>query len=352
MPKKDDFQRTVGYGEAAITQIKRNEIPAYPRNYELWYTYSAGFNHALNKALNEKLKANGYVSSEEIDDIYNRFLSPQRLGERIEDVGNQISDEIAQIIDRITTTQSSASEYKNSLEGAKSALSSTEDTDTIRDIVSKLILATRETEASNRDLEIKLEESKRQIQDMQESIEAIRFESLTDELTTLANRKHFDQSIERAIAEAEHTNEPMALLMTDIDHFKNFNDTYGHQTGDQVLRLVALAVKQNVKGQDIACRYGGEEFGVILPMTNLQQAISVAENIRKSVMSKELVKRSTGENLGRITISIGVAAFSGSDTPQSMIERSDQCLYAAKHAGRNRVLAETDLGIDDGVEVA
>jgi len=107
-----------------------------------------------------------------------------------------------------------------------------------------------------------------------------------------------------------------------------------------------------VKGQDIACRYGGEEFGVILPMTNLQQAISVAESIRKSVMSKELVKRSTGENLGRITISIGVSAFSGSDTPQSMIERSDQCLYAAKHAGRNRVMAETDLGINDGVEVA
>lgn len=352
MAKKDDFQRTVGYGDAAIAQIKRNEIPAYPRNYELWYTYSAGFNHALNKALNEKLKANGYVSSGEIDDIYNRFLSPQRLGERIEDVGNQISDEIAQIVDRITTTQSSASEYKSSLEGAKSALSSTEDSGTIRDIVSKLILATRETEASNRDLETKLEQSKRQIQDMQESIEAIRFESLTDELTTLANRKHFDQSIERAIAEAEHTNEPLALLMTDIDHFKKFNDTFGHQTGDQVLRLVALAVKQNVKGQDIACRYGGEEFGVILPMTNLQQAISVAENIRKSVMSKELIKRSTGENLGRITISIGVSCFSGTDTPQTMIERSDRCLYAAKHAGRNRVLAETDLGTDERAHVA
>lgn len=352
MTKKDDFQRTIGYGDAAINQIRRNEVPAYPRNYELWYTYSAGFNHALNKAMNEKLKANGRITSEEIDDVYNRFLSPQRLGERIEDVGNQISDEIAQIVDRITTTQSSASNYKTSLEGAQSALATQLDTDQVRDIVSELIHATRETEAANRTLESKLQESKRQIQDMQESIEAIRFESLTDELTTLANRKHFDQSMERAMAEAEHTQEPVSLLMTDIDHFKQFNDTFGHQTGDQVLRLVALAVKQNVKGQDIACRYGGEEFGVILPLTNLQQAISVAENIRNSVMSKELVKRSTGENLGRITISIGVSTFAASDTPQTMIERSDRCLYAAKHAGRNCVMAETDLDNKDDSQVA
>ncbi len=352
MGKKDDFQRTIAYGDAALKQIKRNEIPAYPKNYELWYTYSAGFNHALNKSVNEILKAKGSISPQEVDQIYNRFMSPQRLGERIEEVGNLISDEIGQIVDTISESQSSASDYKSSLEGAKTELTSEQDTDKIREIVSNLIVATRQTEAINRNLEVQLAESRRQIEEMKESIEAIRFESLTDELTTLANRKHFDQSLERAIDEAEHSREPLSLLMTDIDRFKNFNDTYGHQTGDQVLRLVALAVKQNVKGQDIACRYGGEEFGVILPMTSLKQAISVAENIRKSVMSKELVKRSTGENLGRITISIGVSTYTVGDTPQSMIERSDQCLYAAKRNGRNRVVAETDLEEPETVQVA
>ncbi|MCV6602646.1 MAG: GGDEF domain-containing protein, partial [Cohaesibacter sp.] len=159
-------------------------------------------------------------------------------------------------------------------------------------------------------------------------------------------RKHFDRSIENALAESSESGEPISLLMTDIDHFKQFNDTFGHQTGDQVLRLVALAVKQNVKGQDIPCRYGGEEFGVILPRTNLRQAVSVAESIRKAVMAKELIKRSTGENLGRITISIGASTYKPGDTPQSMIERADKCLYAAKRGGRNLVKAETDPDIE------
>ena len=96
-------------------------------------------------------------------------------------------------------------------------------------------------------------------------------------------------------------------MMTDIDHFKKFNDTYGHLTGDQVLRLVAMSVKQNVKGQDIAARYGGEEFAVVLPNTVLRSAITVADHIRRAVMAKELMKRSTGEHLGRVTISVGVA---------------------------------------------
>jgi diguanylate cyclase len=134
----------------------------------------------------------------------------------------------------------------------------------------------------------------------------------------------------------------MALMLTDIDHFKAFNDTFGHLTGDQVLRLVALAMKQNVKGQDIAARYGGEEFAVILPGTTLRAALTVADHVRRAVMTKELMKRSTGEHLGRVTVSIGVAAFKKGETAQSLIERADNCLYAAKRAGRNRVISETD----------
>jgi diguanylate cyclase len=130
--------------------------------------------------------------------------------------------------------------------------------------------------------------------------------------------------------------------MTDIDRFKAFNDTYGHLTGDQVLRLAAMCVRQNVKGQDIAARYGGEEFAVILPRTTLGQALTVADQIRRGVMSKELMKRSTNENLGRITVSIGVAAYRPGDTGQTLIERADACLYAAKRTGRNKVMCETD----------
>lgn len=144
--------------------------------------------------------------------------------------------------------------------------------------------------------------------------------------------------MEKAIAEALETNEAMSLMLTDIDHFKTFNDNFGHLTGDQVLRLVAMSVKHNVKGEDTTARYGGEEFAVILPNTILRAAVTVAEHIRRAVMAKELVKRSTGEHLGRMTISIGVATLRKGDTGQSLIERADTCLYAAKRHGRNRVI--------------
>jgi diguanylate cyclase len=109
-------------------------------------------------------------------------------------------------------------------------------------------------------------------------------------------------------------------------------------TGDQVLRLLAMSVKHNVKGEDTTARYGGEEFAVILPNTILRAAVTVAEHIRRAVMAKELMKRSTGEHLGRMTISIGVATLRKGDTGQSLIERADTCLYAAKRHGRNRVI--------------
>src|SRR6202011_5642207 len=128
-----------------------------------------------------------------------------------------------------------------------------------------------------------------------------------------------------------------------VDNFKAFNDKFGHLTGDQVLRLVAMSMEHNVKGRDIAARYGGEEFAIALPQTTLASAIAVADHIRRAVMNKELMKRSSGERLGRVTISIGVALLRPTDTPQSLLERADKCLYAAKHNGRNQVVAECDL---------
>ncbi len=145
-----------------------------------------------------------------------------------------------------------------------------------------------------------------------------------------------------AVQNALATSEPLSLLMFDIDHFKSFNDSYGHLTGDQVLRLVGMSLKQTIKGQDITARYGGEEFAVVLPNTALRQALTVADHIRRAVMSKELKKKSTGEILGRVTISVGVSMLKPGDDTDSLIERADACLYAAKRAGRNRVVCEAD----------
>jgi diguanylate cyclase len=353
MADEDDHKRTIQYGDSAMMYIKKNTLPAFPRSYELWYTYAAGYNQGLNRAVNESIKANGRISSEEMLALYGRYLSPTRLGDRLDEVGSKVSKEVEELVDTLKLSADAASDYGSALEQAGEKIKSVTDPSKLHIYVTHLVKSTQNAVSSNRKLESQLLESKKQIENLQSSLEAIRYESLTDELTTLNNRKHFENSIERLIEQSKEGEHGFSLLMTDIDHFKKFNDTYGHQTGDQVLRLVALAVKNNIKSQDIACRYGGEEFAIILPQRSLEDASAIGERIRSAVQSKELVKRSTGENLGRVTISLGVATFGAMDTAHSIVSRADEALYLAKNSGRNLVKSELDLGEDqDQVDVA
>ncbi|MDQ4134617.1 MAG: GGDEF domain-containing protein, partial [Pseudomonadota bacterium] len=173
--------------------------------------------------------------------------------------------------------------------------------------------------------------------------------SLTDPLTGISNRKHFEEMLIKAIEHAGAHKLPLALILIDIDHFKRFNDTYGHLTGDQVLRLVGVTMRERVRSKATLARFGGEEFGVILPETSLESARSTAEQIRENVMSRELVKRSTGESLGKVTVSLGIASFRKGDTAISLLERADQCMYMAKRAGRNRTVTDAELAMNGGL---
>jgi diguanylate cyclase len=338
----DERDRSMAFAEIALGQIKALHQPAFPRNYEIWYSYATGYNPALNQSINETLQRKGTLSGSDIEQIYDAYLSPTRLTDRIDTVGSQIVDEIEQVMSMIDAAVGTATNYTESLAHATQNLGDAKDREGLRMIVESLVLATRDMEKNNHLLEESLKASKQEINQLQVNLEAFRNESLTDPLTSLANRKGFDQSLDRAIANSAASGEPLSLMLTDIDHFKKFNDTFGHLTGDQVLRLVALSVKQNVKGQDTAARYGGEEFAIILPATPLRSALTVADHVRRAVMTKELMKRSTGEHLGRVTVSIGVATSHRGESAQSLIERADACLYTAKRCGRNRVVCETD----------
>ncbi|HEU5017343.1 MAG TPA: GGDEF domain-containing protein [Pseudolabrys sp.] len=338
----DEHERTLAYADIALGQMKALRQPVTPRNYEIWYAYATGYHPSLNQKINETLQNAGALSEQALDDIYSTYLSPTRLSDRIDSVGSKVKGEIEQVMAMIEAAAGSASSYSESLADMSEKLGQSKDREGLRAIVESLVHAAQEMESSNQRLEERLNASKIEINELHENLEAMRSESLTDPLTQLANRKSFDIALETAIAAARTNDEPLSLILTDIDYFKKFNDTFGHLTGDQVLRLVAISVKQNVKGQDTAARYGGEEFAIILPNTVLRSALTVADHIRRAVMTKELMKRSTGEHLGRVTISIGAATLHKNDTAQTLIERTDACLYAAKRHGRNRVMCETD----------
>jgi diguanylate cyclase len=338
----DEHERTLAFAEVALGQIKSLRQTAVPRNYEIWYVYATGYNASLNKIINETLARNGRLSESDLEQIYETYLSHIKASDRIDKVGARVIGEIDDVMNLIVDALGMSQSYDDELCGASEKLRAANSREQIKAVVDGLLKSTREMRATNKALENRLVQSKTEIGNLQHSLEAIRAESLTDPLTGLGNRKYFDRSIDMAIRAALASGEPLSLLMFDIDHFKSFNDSYGHLTGDQVLRLVAMSLKQTIKGQDITARYGGEEFAVVLPATALRQALTVADHIRRAVMAKELKKKSTGEILGRVTISVGVAMLKPDDDTNSLIERADACLYVAKRNGRNRVICEVD----------
>ena len=332
----------MAFAELALGQIRSLRQTAIPRNYEIWYVYATGYNSQLNKVINETLARNGKLTEADLEQIYETYLSHIKTTDRIDKVGARVIGEIDDVMRLIGDALGMSASYNASLTCASEKLSATADREQVMKVVETLVKTTHEMRDTTRALEERLTLSKTEISNLQQSLEAIRAESLTDPLTGLGNRKYFDRSIDTAIETALATGEPLSLLMFDIDYFKSFNNSYGHLTGDQVLRLVGMSLKQSIKGQDITARYGGEEFAVVLPNTALRQALTVADHIRRAVMSKELKKKSTGEILGRVTISVGVSMLKPGDDADSLIERADACLYAAKRAGRNRVVCEAD----------
>ena len=338
----DEQERTLAFAEIALGQIRSLRQTAIPRNYEIWYVYATGYNSALNKVINETIARNGRLTETDLDQIHDTYLSQVRTTDRIDQVGARVIGEIDDVMALITDALCMASNFNESLAGASHDLSLAKDRAQVKSVIESLVKSTRDVHDTNKALEERLNSSKSEVSNLQQSLEAIRAESLTDPLTALGNRKYFDRALVAAIQAASKASEPLSLLMLDIDHFKSFNDNYGHLTGDQVLRLVGQSLKQTIKGQDITARYGGEEFAVVLPNTPLRQALTVADHLRRAVMSKELKKKSTGEILGRVTISIGVSMLQNGDDMDSLIGRADACLYAAKRNGRNRVICEVD----------
>jgi diguanylate cyclase len=338
----DEHERTMAFAEVALGQIRSLKQAAIPRNYEIWYVYATGYNAPLNKIINETLARHGKLTEGDLEQIYDTYLSHIKTTDRIDKVGARVIGEIDDVVDVLSEALGMTRSYDASLSDAAKELLLAKKADQIKSIIESLLHSTSEMRETNKTLEDRLILAKNEISNLQQSLEAIRAESLTDPLTGLGNRKYFDRMIDMAVQSALASGEPLSLLLFDIDHFKSFNDSYGHLTGDQVLRLVGLSLKQTIKGQDITARYGGEEFAVVLPNTALRQALTVADHIRRAVMAKELKKKSTGEILGRVTISVGVSMLKQDDDTDALIERADACLYAAKRNGRNRVICEVD----------
>ncbi|GAB6034960.1 GGDEF domain-containing protein [Galenea microaerophila] len=196
--------------------------------------------------------------------------------------------------------------------------------------------------AETRQLQQNIENSRDKIQSLKNELINANTLASTDELTNIPNLRGYRRMIENAIEYANQQGQTFALLLIDIDHFKQINDTYGHRVGDGVLRYLAKVLYRETKGRDYIARIGGEEFIVILPNTGYSAALKVANTIRKKIEQSALKVISQNQRL-RLTVSIGIAIYRMGETEETLFERVDKALYLAKKDGRNRVKGETDL---------
>ncbi len=331
------------WASKTLALLRRHEIPETPANYELFFAYLAGENPGLEGAVGDVLNNGGNFSPELLDELQQKYLSNRAEAEAVRKTNVSLQSAIETVMSVIAEASGDTSRFGDTIQGLSEQLTAGGGETHIRSVLSKILGETHAMTARTKQLESNLEVASTEINALRENLESVRREALTDVLTGIGNRKLFDEELQKAVAMAQADGEPLCVSIGDVDHFKNFNDTWGHQLGDQVLKLVGYYYKANVKGQDTAARYGGEEFAVILPRTKLSSAVLVADHIRRAVCAKKMKRRTTGETIGYVTISMGVAQFRPGESMAEFIARADSALYAAKRAGRNRVISEIDV---------
>jgi diguanylate cyclase len=337
-------QQELQLAQNAIALMSKYEVVPVPEHYEVFYIYAAGSNPAVTRRIDDAISSGEKFTPQMIHALRENCLGSERTAKAVEQVGTTIGLTLDDVLSKLLSAGKQAGDYGRALSDAKSDLTQTKSAESLHALVDGLLGATKAMQVRTKNLEGELKRSSSQVVELKRQLDVVRKESRMDALTGIANRKTFDIELENALNEWKQTGASVCLLMCDIDFFKKFNDTWGHQTGDQVLRLVASCISENVKGRDTAARYGGEEFAVILRHTRLSDAINLANQIRMTIESRKLIKKSTGEILGSITVSIGVAEALPSDNSEELVQRADVCLYRAKQTGRNRVIGQPGRG--------
>lgn len=334
-------QNTVAIAEAALGKISALGQSADPRSFALWFKYASGESGLLSAAVNARLARNGKLTAADVEELHDAHIAPSRVHHKSNRVGARMSVGIDQIRTTVGTAAESSSAYSRKLSSATQRLSTTQDRDDLRAIVDALTRATHELTDTNSKLQNQLQAMSEEIAQLRREIVELRAESQTDPLTGIGNRRFFNAALDRLIAECRDANDPLTLLIADVDCTKLINQNYGNIVGDRVLRFIAMMIKQSITGRDVAARYDDDAFAIILPKSSLPPGIRLAEQLRQTVLKCELVRRTTGEK-ARLTLSIGVATLDKGLTPQGLVEAAELCLLAAKRSGRNAVVSEAD----------
>jgi diguanylate cyclase len=294
----------------------------------------------LTKEIGKTIAKKIQLTDQMMEKWFEKFLCDSDDG-NLKQSQSDLDNIISKLAESTSLAEENVHQFSQTLsQGEKELVTSSS---TPEAIVSYLLLSTRSMQASMEVMRQEIQESRQEINSLQDRLKSAVKEALSDPLTGLINRKGLSLAIENLVLSLETSNSYPCLLMLDIDHFKKINDTFGHPLGDRVIKVVADILKNQIKGKDTAARYGGEEFCILLPETELSDAVKVAENIRHTIENAHIKRASDNQVICRMTISIGVARYQPNETILGLFERADGALYQSKNEGRNRVTFSESL---------
>ena len=325
------------YLRLSLAKLGKLKLAITPVNYALVYFYISGEDLELNARLDEMFADSDNWSEEQASELFSQYIC-QCSGNRDHAMEQELLLVVAQILGMVVDLTGQTALSSSRLEVHLDKLASCKDPVKILETASNIIGETRHFVDETKKFESTLRESTHEIEQLKGKLDTARKQATVDSLTNLNNRRGFDATIIEAISNSQSSNRDFCLMLLDIDHFKKVNDSHGHLVGDKVLIGIANLLQNHMRGNDYLSRYGGEEFAILLLETPITGAFTVAENLRRAIGRARLKHTTTGQKIGKVTISIGVASYRSKETAEALIERCDQALYRAKSLGRDRTV--------------
>lgn len=337
----DDFSSSMEIANSAFRFIQTHMTPPVPRSYEFWYTYAQGNNKKLNEHVNALLQRGaGRLKEYDIEQIHDEHISQSSAEQKLQnETSAGLTAELKTVHDVLKGFMTSSEEFGEVIDSSLKDLPSFNSIEQVAETLKTVLAQSEQMRRETKELRSAVEASQKQVETLEMKLVAAKEVSFYDSLTQLRNRRYYDQQLPQELLKASLENLPLCLAVADIDHFKRINDKFGHSVGDGVLKLFANLLSNSVKGRDMVVRYGGEEFVVVLPETKLEDAVTLIEGIRVKMQAINLTVRKTGQTIGNVTASFGIATFEPGDDQDTLFIRADSLLYQAKKGGRNRIVA-------------
>ncbi|MBP8233250.1 GGDEF domain-containing protein [Rhizorhabdus sp.] len=315
--------------------LKAHRLDPTPTNYDLGYQYIGGNDPAVVAAVDAAIAQDGFLRHDVVQQIV-ESVSSKVSSELLEKLIDQAHQSMLLAASLVGQSRNDASAYGNALDRGAAALDAGGEPATRA--LELMLDLTRTMIGKTQDAERRLAEMGSQMASLQDDLAEAQAVAESDPLTGLANRRAFQSRLARAMAQAAQEGTPLSVAFCDIDYFKKINDNFGHDTGDRILKMVADALVEGAGEDAFVGRFGGEEFLVLFDGIMARRAAMRIDEIRDELSGRHLVSKTTGEPLGTVTFSAGIAQLQTGEGEGDMLRRADEALYAAKNGGRNRVL--------------